>query len=468
MRHEISPKCVRILPIEDEGCRRGVAIGTPVRPPCPRYGALVDVDHVVDEYLVLALCTDRLLPGNVAGYSGDPTVRRRTRAEPAPSASALVRAAGRLAAQLPDADLHPVRERFLAAQLAAVECTARRLVGQGVPIASEVALCFGVRIALGEEDAYRRAHREIDELLSGPGSLADRLAAHRRRDEVPPDRLLPALHALSEALRERTRARWPLPAGEAVEYRLVTGGPWAALHHHLGGHRSRVTVNATARLRCAQLPHLVAHESYPGHHTERCRKQAGLVTARGWHEHRVGLVRSPQSLVAEGAADLGLHAVVGPGWGPWAAEVLRGVGLPFDGELAERLDNAATGLQAVRQDAALLLHDRRGSAGDALAHLRRWLLIADVRARQVLESLAHPLWRGYVATHVEGPRLVRDWLQRPGAEPPLERYRRLLDEPLTPAVLHAEQPAQDRTVGGRTKYGRDGRRDRQWLNSDEW
>lgn len=400
-------------------------------------------DHVANEYLTLALRMDRLLPGNVDAYTGDPGVRRRVRSEPAWSASALVRAIGQLAARLPDAGLPPARELFLAAGLTALGCTARRTAGQGMSVAAEVELCFGVRIGLGDEDVYRRAHREIGDLLPGPGSLADRLAAHRRRDEVPPDRLPTALHALSRALRDRTRTLWPLPAGEGVEYRVVGGGPWAALHHHLGGRRSRVTVSAAARLRRGQLPHLVAHESYPGHHTDRLRKQSELVTERGWVEHGIGLVRSPQSLLAEGAAELGLHVVVGPGWGPWAAEVLGDVGLPFDGELAERLDRATADLVTVRQDAALLAGEHRLSADAVRANLRRWLLIDDARARQVLEACTHPLWRGYVATYVEGARLVRDWLRRPGVEH-VAQYRRLLDEPMTPALLRAELRSEHR------------------------
>jgi hypothetical protein len=406
--------------------------------------------RVVGEYLALALRADRLLPGLVGACTGDIELRRNVDAEPVHAPSALVRAAGGLAAELPRAGLEPERARFLAGQLAALECTARRLAGQHVPFVREVELCFGVRIALGDEDAYRGAHREIAELLPGPAPLADRLAAHRRRDEVPPDRLLPAVRALSEALCERTRTRWRMPDGEAVEYRTVAAGPWAALHRHLGGHRSCVQVNASARLRRGQLAHLVAHEAYPGHHTERCRKDAGLVAALGWHEHRLGLVRSPQSLVAEGAAELGLDAVVGPGWGPWASEILAGVGLPFDGDLAERLHRAADGLRAVRQDAALLLHEWRAPADEVLAHLRRWLLIGDARARQILRALADPLWRGYTSTYVEGARLVRDWWS---AAPGSLRYGRLLDEPLTPGELRADSAplpqVQGRTVGSR-------------------
>jgi hypothetical protein len=190
------------------------------------------------------------------------------------------------------------------------------------------------------------------------------------------------------------------------------------------------------------LPHLVAHESYPGHHTEHCRKEADLVHRLRQAEQTIFLVNTPACLMAEGMADLGLHVAVGPGWGPWTAEILGDLGLRMDGEQAERLDNAFARLLTVRQDAALMLHDRGADADDVLTYLQRWLLVPLERARQMLRFLSDPLWRAYTSTYVEGYRLLRGWLEaRPAHEPLNERYRRLLDEPLTPGAVRAELAA---------------------------
>ncbi|MBN9099631.1 MULTISPECIES: DUF885 domain-containing protein [unclassified Pseudonocardia] len=386
-------------------------------------------DGVVTEYLRIVRTLALLLPGSVDAFG--PSFRDA--AEAPMTAPELVRASGRLARSLPDR-LDPARVDFLRGQLVACEWTARRLVGQPVPFAREVQEVFGVRIRMGSEDAYRGAHRELEELLPGPGPLAERVAAHRRREEVPRDRLVAVVRALSGALRERTVAKVDLPAGEHVGHRLVDSAPWSALHHYRGGYASTVTFNAGARLRCSQLAQIVAHEIYPGHHTERCRKEVGLV-ARGWGEHRVVVVTSPQSLVAEGAADLGLRAVVGPGWGPWAAEVLADVGCAFDGELAERVDTATSALTRARLDAAVLLHGHRASEAEVLDHLCRWLLVGQERAAAVLGFLRHPLWRAYTTTYVEGPELLHRWWE---AGSSADRLVRILDEPLTPWTLRAE------------------------------
>jgi hypothetical protein len=395
--------------------------------------------NVVREYLLLGLRFDRLVEGFVDAYTGDPALRRQVDNEPKPDPAALARQAAQLRAELPAAGLPEPREEFLAAHLRALECSGRVLAGQQVGFVAEVAAYFDVVIEPGNSEVYRQAHAEIDRLLPGADPLAERLAAYRARDEIPPERLEVAVQALSSALRDRARAEFELPLQETVHYEVVTDKPWSGFNYYLGDFRSRVAINADLGHRMAQLPHLVAHESYPGHHTEHCRKEAGLVRTEHQAEQTIFLVNTPQCLMAEGLADLGLHVAVGPGWGPWTAEILGDLGLRMDGEVAERLEVATAGLLGVRQDAALMLHDRGADPTEVVAYLQRWLLVPEPRARQMVRFLADPLWRAYTSTYVEGYRLLRSWLDaRPSTQPLSRRYQRLLDEPLIPSVVRAE------------------------------
>ena len=394
------------------------------------------------EYVRLGLRFDRLESGFVDAYTGDPRLRAQVADEPAPTPQQLRDQARGLLQELGATDLAADRVAYLRGQLTGLECTARKLAGEPVGFLDEVRAYFQVDIALGDPDEYAAAHAELERLLPGEGSLADRYALHRRREECPPGRLEEAVLALSSALRDRVRERYGLPEAETVRYEVVTDQPWSGFNYYEGGFRSRVAINADLPHRLAQLPHLVAHESYPGHHTEHCRKETGLVRRDRHLEHTVFLVNTPECLMAEGLADLGLEAAVGDGWGPWAAEVLGDLGLRLDGERAERIAAAAAPLNRVRQDAAVLLHDRGASPDEVTAHLQRWSLVSADRAAQQLRFLTHPLWRAYITTYVEGYRLLRDWLDaRPPHEPLGERYRRLLDEPLVPSAIRAEMAA---------------------------
>ena len=403
----------------------------------------MEPDHLIRQYLLLGLRFDRIEEGYVDSFTGDPGLRRQVAAEPAPEPTELAADAQRLLAALPDVPrtgaFTEQRAEFIAAHLRALASAARKFAGHDVGFVDEVRDYFDVEISRGDPDRYRAAHARIDEVLGGSGPLAERIAAERRADELPPERLQEAIGAFSSALRDIVRTTFPLPDGETVVYDVVTDKPWSGFNYYEGGYRSRVAVNADLKQPMSHLPALIAHESYPGHHTEHCRKEERLVVGLGHGEQTIFLVNTPQCLMAEGLADLALHAAVGPGWGAWAQEIYADLGLRFDGQRAEALAEARAGLAAVRQDAALMLHDEHRDVDEVAAYLQRWLLVDDSRARQALKFLCSPLWRAYTSTYVEGYRLLRAWLDaRPDGSGVTERFRRLLDEPLIPAALRSE------------------------------
>ena len=399
----------------------------------------MEPDRLIREYLLLGLRFDRIEEGYVDSFTGDPELRRLVAAEPTPDPADLAAQARRLLARVPDSGLPSQRAEFITVHLRALDCAGRKFAGEDVGFVDEVHAYFDVTIGRGDEDAYRAAHARIDEALGGSGPITERMAADRRADELPPDRLEEAIAAFSSALRDIVRATYPLPDRETVVYEVVTDKPWSGFNYYEGDYRSRVAVNADVRQQMSTLPSLIAHESYPGHHTEHCRKEERLVAGLGHGEQTIFLVNTPQCLMAEGLADLALHAAVGPGWGRWAQEIYADLGLRFDGERAEALAAARADLAGARQDAALMLHDEGRSADDVVAFLQRWLLVDDARARQSLRFLSSPLWRAYTSTYVEGYRLLRGWLDaRPDGVGLTERFGRLLDEPLIPSSLRAE------------------------------
>ena len=405
-------------------------------------------------YVALCLRLRRLRPELVDVVAVDARLRRAVDAEPVPTAADLVREAGRLAEAVPDAGLAATSERFVAAGLRAVEWRARRLAGQGVPFAREIRECLDLDepVGLGDPDAYRAVHHELSALLPGPGPLAARLAAHRRHDAVPADRLGPAVRALTAALRDRVAPDHALPATESVDCRLVADAPWRALHTYRGGFASvvRFAAGGPPGVEAGRLPRLVAHETYPGHHVECCHAERAV--ARGRVELGVTVLGAPWTVVSEGLAECALDTAAGPGWGRWAAPVLATAGVVTDGALAERLDALRAGLRPARLDAALMLHGAGRPGADARAtaeaHLRRWLLLDDARARRVVDALLRPLWRTQVVAAVRGAALVRDHLARAGADADAV-HRRLLDDPPTPGALRvrtgtASETSRDR------------------------
>jgi hypothetical protein len=240
---------------------------------------------LVDEYLILGLRLGRHIDGLVDAYYGPPAPAASVAAEPPQSPAQLVAAARSLLASI-DAGVAldaapsggpgepgaaPARRHWLRAQVVGLLTTARRLAGEPIGYADEVEACYGIRPTRVDEEVLERAHRRLDEVLPGPGPLAERLVAWRESHAVPVDRLHAAINSLAEDLRERTQAMFGLPDGEHVDFELVTGQPWSGFNYYLGDLRSRVAVNTDLPVLSTGLAHLVAHESYPGHHTEHTR-----------------------------------------------------------------------------------------------------------------------------------------------------------------------------------------------------
>jgi hypothetical protein len=386
---------------------------------------------VISDYLELGLALGRHIDGLVDAYYGPADLAAGVAAEALRPPAELEARARRLLADLAgDGELDAGRRHFLGAQVRGLRTTAAKLAGEAIGYADEVEACYGVRPQLVPEDTLAAAHRRLDEALPGSGPLAERYVAWREAQVVPPDKLRPAVDSLADDLRARTSALWGLPEDEHVEFDLVTNEPWAGFNYYLGNLRSRVVINVDLPVLSTSLGHLVAHEAYPGHHTEHCRKEVGLVRRRKHLEETIFLVGTPQCLLAEGLADLGLEIVAGRRPEPVVAGHLRPLGIPYDADLVAQLSEAGESLGAVRGNAALLLHDRGAPVEMVVDYVARWSLLSRPRAEKAVQFLTDPTWRAYVYCYIEGLARCRRFVAGDPA-----RFARLISEQLTPADL---------------------------------
>jgi hypothetical protein len=255
----------------------------------------------------------------------------------------------------------------------------------------------------------------------------------REAQAVPTDQIGRAVESIAEDLRARTKRSFGLPDGEHVDFDLTTNKPWSGFNYYLGDLRSRVSINTDLPVLSTSLAHLVAHEAYPGHHTEHTRKEAGLVRQRRWLEETIFLVGTPQCLIAEGLADLALEVAVSPDpheQAAFTAGHVTPLGIGYDPDVAAEVAHASEGLGKVRGNVGLLLHERGGDVDGAIAYLERWSLLPRNRAAKAVEFHTDETWRAYVTCYVEGLPLCRAFV---GDDP--VRFERLITEQLVPEDL---------------------------------
>ncbi len=237
------------------------------------------------------------------------------------------------------------------------------------------------------------------------------------------------LETLNARLRARTHELLGLPDGESTEIELVTGEHWSAYNYYLGGLRSRVAVNTDVAVNASNVAHLVAHELYPGHHTEHAWKEQLLYVERGQLEEAVVMYGTPQSVIGEGLAELAIEIVVDD-HDEFVGEVLGEWGMSYDADAGRRIRQAKKPLERVVDNAALLLHEDGASIEEAKAYIERWGLVSEKRAQQNVDFVMDPIGRSYVVTYANGYDLCRAWVDGDPA-----RFKRLLTEQLTPADL---------------------------------
>lgn len=389
------------------------------------------MDTIAHEYIKLAHDIERIDPGYIDGYYGDEKWKgegERTLDEMAEAVLALRQA-------IPT--LHDVERRtFLTAQVCAMQTKIGLLRGEAIGYSAEVRGLYDVEPVRFPEATFDEAIAALNDLLPGTGAIEEREQQFRQQFVVEPERIAPLLGMIVDVLRRRTSALVELPENDGFEIRMVKNEPWSAYNWYLGKYQSRVDINTDLPTYLVGLPDLLAHEAYPGHHTEHALKEKLL-----WHlaergEHSILLINAPECVVSEGIATRARRIVMGDDelatWLEADLAPMAGLaGVPVREMLA--IFKAKRNMRAIGNNAALLLHEDGATDDEVIAYIRRYRLATEQEARKTLSFIKHPNFRSYGFTYTVGADLLDQLFEKKGT--PREWFKRLLTEPITPGVL---------------------------------
>ena len=372
-------------------------------------------EPVVERYLRLGLRIGRHVDGIVDAYFGPPELAAAVAAEPPVEPRELVSAAETLLDELEDG--------WLRDQVVGLRTYLAVLAGETGSYADEVEGCYGVRPTYTDEAVFVAAHEQLEELLPGDGPLAERHERWESSIRVPIDHVERTVAAVIDEARAQTRDLVELPDGEGVVLEIVRDEPWLAFCAYLGDLHSRIAVNVTLPMSAIELLVLAMHETYPGHHAERCCKEHLLVRGRGLLEETLVLVPTPHSLVSEGIASLAPSVLLEGDGGTGLAAVVHATGVELDLAHALAVRRALEPCRWAEVNAALMLHDAGASEAEVRTYLERWGLMTPELAAHMIRFFTEPTSRSYITTYPAGRELCRSYV---AGEP--ERFRRLLTE----------------------------------------
>jgi hypothetical protein len=374
----------------------------------------MDGNGHAERYLRLGLELGRHADDIVDAYFGPPELAEAvTAADPV--------APERLAASA-DALLGELDDGWLRDQVAALHGFAGILAGEPRPYADEVEACYGLRPRRTDEAVFAEVHERLEELLPGPGALAARYDAFRRSTLVPAERVEEVAAAAIAAAQACTRELVELPEGEGIDLEIVHDVPWMGYCEYVGGLRSRISINSDLPVSVIDLVRLVIHETYPGHHVERCLKDAHLVRERGLLEETIVLLPTPQSVIAEGIASMAPSFLLDR-----APDVFAGVaaaaGIDVDFARAAAVEAALEGCRWAEVNAAHMLYGDGKDEDEVRAYLERWALLDRELSAHAIRFLRGATARAYIICYAAGRELCEAY----AADDPA-RFRRLLSD----------------------------------------
>ncbi|TET31916.1 MAG: hypothetical protein E3J69_09625 [Anaerolineales bacterium] len=386
----------------------------------------------------LALSIDKHLPGYVDAYFGPEDIREIVDAKGKVQLEDLSSTLDQIIDSThQDAILTKERREYLSAELKAMHTTLRILKGEEIGIVEETQGLYGLTPIWTEESVFDEAHQDLEYLLHGSGPLAERMESFREKIIVPKVNLKSIVRNIADDFRRRTVEVIALPEDENCEFSFVQDKSWLAYNWYLGKCLSRIDINIDLPWYAGFLPHVIAHETYPGHHTEHAVKEKELYREGGFLEHSIILSNAPSAVVSEGIAEIALEIIETP---EEIAQILQSVldqaGLKdVDGIQIYQISKAMRPLSKVSINRVLLLHSEGASDEEVINYGMRYILINEQFSRKGLEFLKDPLWRSYATLYPLGYELVQDFISR--GEDKTERFLRLIRKPMTTSRLLA-------------------------------
>lgn len=221
--------------------------------------------------------------------------------------AALQDAAARAGAGLASAE-EQARLRYLTLQLNALRFAAdRRQLGTAASIDEQAKEEFALELPPFDAPAVLRTLAEIDKLLPGKETRAERVNELRRRLRVPHEKRRAVFEAALAACKEVSAPIFPLPANEEVDIQF---SPFSQRVGHDGYARhaedfhTEIWINEEVPLDVSRALRLACHEGYPGHHVQHVLTDQ-LFETRQWLELRLSPAFGRHLLLTEGAAEVG-------------------------------------------------------------------------------------------------------------------------------------------------------------------
>lgn len=400
------------------------------------------LDALARNYVLLVLRIDKHISGFNDYYYCAPEWKQRVDQEGKVPVAELRREGRELLAYLDGArglgpspwpEGNPERLGWLRKELVALDANLRKLEGEKLSIAEQARLMFDLDVTPPTDAELDAALLELDRLLPGKGSVAERYEAWRRQFILPADKLPEAYRLALDITRQRSHELLLLPANEKVELRFVKGKSWGAYNWFQGHAQSRIEINTDLPATASTIFDFASHEAYPGHHTDLTTREQRLYRELGYTEWCVSPLFTPVSTMAEAVGEVGKEVLMTADEKyAWHRDIffpalgIQNVDLALWRKLREPLEKVGR----ARERVPFMLFDEGKSDAEIIAYLEKYALMNRDRARSAIRFDRE--WGAYTFNYTVGRGILRRYLATGNAR---AKFVKLLTTPIYPSLV---------------------------------
>ena len=399
------------------------------------------LDQAGEDFVKIALRMGEVDGDYVDAYSG-PKAWREAIKDSDVKATTLEKDISALSARIDGLEnANAVRARNLTKLLRAMAVRLDVVTGKVVSFDKEVSDIYDVKPPRYDLAEYDAVLVELDALVPGKGSTADRVNAFRNQFAIPKDKLKPVFDRAIAECRTRTQKYFDLPKTEKFRMEFVNNKAWSGYNYYQGNYESLIQINTDFPITIDRAVDLGCHEGYPGHHVWNLFIERELVGKRGWIEYSVNPLFGPFGPLAEGSGNFGIElAFPGVEKMTFETEILFPMaGLDTkEASKFNRILELESKLSHATNDIARRYLDGELSKEEAVPLIQKYYLQSYEKSEQRLRFMEK--YRGYVINYNIGQDIVRAYVADAGETPEAKwaAFRDMLTIPLTPSDMQSK------------------------------
>ena len=262
---------------------------------------------------------------------------------------------------------------------------------------------------------YEEVLSDIDKLLPGEGTTAERVTAFRNSIAIPKSKLKPVFDRAIEECKLRTEKFYELPETETFKMEFVTDKSWSGYNYYQGDYTSLIQINTDFPIVIDRAVDLGCHEGYPGHHVWNLLLEREVVKKRGWVEYSISPLFGPFGPMAEGTANFGIKLAFP---GDEKINFERDVLFPMAGldpskvETLTALNELVSKLSHASNEVSRQYLDGDITYEEAIPLMQKYYLSSREKTEQRLRFVKK--YRGYVINYNIGRDLAAEYVNSAG------------------------------------------------------